>query len=247
MATIAEADEQIPASPEVTEMFKAGLHFGYTRTRRHPKMRPFIFGTKSNIEVFDLTKIHPKLTEALDFVRELGKENKTILLVGSKACAKGLLEATAKDIGMPYISGRWLGGTLTNFKVISERIQHWQELKRQQDSGELKKYKKHEQLNISKEIEKLEYVFGGIESMKKLPQAMLVIDLNEEILAVKEAKKKQIPVVALTSSDTDPSLADYAIPANDNSKASIEYVLDRMKRAYREGQSQQPPKQEQTQ
>src|SRR3989344_4915291 len=145
---------------------------------------------------------------------------------------------------MPYVNGRWIGGSITNFKVILERIQYWQELKRQKEVGELKKYTKHEQLKISQEIDKLQYVFGGIESLKKTPNALFVIDLNEELLAVKEAIVKHIPIIALSSSDTDPSRATYPIPANDNSRSSIEYVLGRVQQAFEEGAASKVLKEE---
>src|SRR3989344_4916470 len=125
MAITASPEESVQASPELADMFKAGLHLGYTRTRRHPKMRPFIFGTKSNVEVFDLARVLPKLTEALEVIKNMAREDKTILFVGTKACGKEALERTAKAINMPYVNGRWIGGSITNFKATLPRIQYW--------------------------------------------------------------------------------------------------------------------------
>ncbi len=227
-------------NPEILAMYHAGMHFGYSKTQRHPGMRPYIFGTKNNIEVFDLYKVLPKLDETLEGIRALGEQAKMMLLVGTKASAKDAVRAAAEDLGMPYVTERWIGGTLTNFKVISERVQYWQELKRQKEAGELKKYTKHEQTKLAQHIERLEYMFKGLEGMKRLPHALAVIDLKEEALAVREARRREIPVVALSNTDTDPSLATHIIPGNDNAKASITYALNRMVTAYKEGKAIQP-------
>lgn len=230
-----EVTAEAKEAPELAEMYSAGMHFGYTKTRRHPKMRPFIFGTRSNVEVFDLSKVLGELTRTLDAVRALGAEGKTILFVATKACAKESLRKTATALNMPYVTERWLGGTMTNFKMISERIQYWQDLIRRESAGELKKYTKHEQLKLQEKTAKLQYMYGGLENMKKLPHALFVVDLGEERLAVAEAIQRDISIFALSSSDTNPALADYIIPANDNSRRSIEYVLAKVESAYQEG------------
>ena len=136
---------------------------------------------------------------------------------------------------MPYVTQRWLGGTLTNFKIITERVQYWQDLKRQKESGELKKYTKHEQTKFSQHITKLEYMFGGLEELKRIPHALVVVDLKEESLAVREARRRDVEVIALSNTDTDPLLATHIIPGNDNAKASISYVLQKIADAYKEG------------
>ncbi|OGZ43717.1 MAG: 30S ribosomal protein S2 [Candidatus Ryanbacteria bacterium RIFCSPHIGHO2_01_FULL_45_22] len=222
-------------NPEITAMYKAGMHFGYSKTRRHPGMRPYIFGTKSNVEVFDLFRVFPKVQETLDAVRALGMAGKTLLFVGTKASAREAVEAVAKELHMPYVTQRWLGGTLTNFKIITERVQYWQDLKRQKESGELKKYTKHEQTKFSQHITKLEYMFGGLEELKRIPHALVVVDLKEESLAVREARRRDVEVIALSNTDTDPLLATHIIPGNDNAKASISYVLQKIADAYKEG------------
>ncbi len=139
---------------------------------------------------------------------------------------------------MPYVTERWLGGSLTNFKVIQERITYWLDLEQQKISGELKKYTKQEQARLSEKIAKLGIAFGGLRSVKRLPHALFVIDINEELTAVREAHRKQIPVIALSNSDTNPLLVEHPIPANDNSRSSIEYILDKVVKAYQEGQQQ---------
>ncbi|OGZ53547.1 MAG: 30S ribosomal protein S2 [Candidatus Ryanbacteria bacterium RIFCSPLOWO2_02_FULL_45_11c] len=225
-------------NPEITLMYKAGVHFGYSKTRRHPRMRPYIFGTKSNVEVFDLFKVFPKMQETLDAVRAMGMAGKILLFVGTKASAREAVELSAKELQMPYVTQRWLGGTLTNFKIITERVQYWQNLKRQKESGELKKYTKHEQTKLSQHITKLEYMFRGLEDMKRIPHALVMVDLKEEALAVREARRRDVDIIALSNTDTDPLLATHIVPGNDNAKASITYVLRKIVEAYKEGVSQ---------
>lgn len=230
-----ESTTLLPDNPEITAMYKAGMHFGYSKTRRHPGMRPYIFGTKNNIEVFDLFRVFPKIQETLHVVRAMGATGKTLFFVGTKASAREAIESTAKQLGMPYVTQRWLGGTLTNFKIITDRVAYWQNLKQQKESGELKKYTKHEQTKFSQHISKLEYMFGGLENLKRIPHALMVIDLKEESLAVQEARRRNIDVIALSNTDTDPLLATHLIPGNDNAKASIAYVLQKIADAYKEG------------
>lgn len=227
-----------PDNPEIIAMYRAGMHFGYAKTRRHPRMRQFIFGTKSNVEVFDLFKVLPKMHETLEAVRVMGTVGNVILFVGTKASAKDIVKKAALDLSMPYVTERWLGGTLTNFKIITERIQYWQDLKRQQESGELKKYTKHEQTKLAQHINKLEYMFKGLEDLKRIPHALMIVDLKEESLAVREAGRRKVDIIALSSTDTDPLLAKHIIPGNDNSRVSISYVLEKIVEAYKEGISQ---------
>ena len=222
-------------NPEITAMYQVGMHFGYAKTRRHPGMRPYIFGTKNDVEVFDLFKVLPKLDEALSAVRAMGEREGVLLFVGTKASAKEAVHNAAGVLNMPYVTERWLGGTITNFKVITERVQYWQNLKRQKEAGELKKYTKHEQTKLAQHIDKLEYMFKGLEGMKHLPQALVVVDTKEEGLSVREAQQRKVPVIALSNTDTDPAVATYVIPGNDNAKASIVYVLNRIVQAYQEG------------
>jgi len=235
-----EAENSSLASdnPEISAMYKVGMHFGYSKTRRHPRMRPYIFGTKSNVEVFDLFKVFPQMQEVLDVIRAMGMAGKTLLFVGTKASAREAVESAAKELYMPFVVERWLGGTLTNFKIITDRVQYWQDLKRQKETGELKKYTKHEQTKFSQHIAKLEYMFRGLEDLKRIPHALVVVDLKEESLAVREARRRDIDVIALSNTDTDPSLATHIIPGNDNAKASITYVLQKIVEAYKEGVSQ---------
>lgn len=217
------------------EMFRAGVHFGYSRSSRHPKMKNFLFGLKNNVEIFNLEKTETKLAEAREFLKNIGKEGRKILFVGTKTEIRGIVGEFAKELQMPYINERWIGGTLTNSKVIKRRIEYMQELKGKRDSGEFDKYTKWEKMQIDKEISDLEYYFGGLETMTNFPSAIVIVDSNKEKIAVKEAKHVSIPVVAIMNSDCNPDDAQYPIPANDNSVSSIKYLLGELAGSYKEG------------
>lgn len=223
------------ADAKIEEMFKAGIHFGYSRSSRHPKMKDFLFGLKNNVEIFDLEKTNEMLEKAKKFMASLGKEKKKFILVGTKTEAKGIVEKFAKEINMPYVIERWLGGTLTNFKGIRDRINHMKDLENKKEAKELEKYTKKEQLEIEREIIRLRNYLGGLVDMENLPSALLVVDSKKEKNAVKEANDVKVPVVAVINTDCDPKIADYPIPANDNSRTSIEFLLKELAEAYKEG------------
>jgi small subunit ribosomal protein S2 len=220
------------------KMFQAGVHFGYSRSHRHPKMKSFIFLNRNDTDIFDLEKTEKKLSCAKEFLKTLGKEKKTILFLGTKKEAREAVEKSAKDLDMPYVRERWLGGTLTNFKEIKKRIEYLNDLLEKRDSGELEKYTKKERLQIVKKIRKLEKYLKGLQQCKNLPAALVVIDSNMEKIAIKEAKVMHIPVVAIMNSDCNPEEVDYPIPANDSSIASINYLLEELVKAYSEGRMQ---------
>ncbi len=217
------------------KMFMAGAHFGFVKSRRHPSVKPFIFGVKNKIEIFDLEKTKEKLDVALDFVKNLASKNGTILFVGGKNEAHESTEAVANSIDMPYVSGRFIGGTLTNFGEVRKRVLKLEDLVSQKEKGELAKYTKKERLLIDREIDKLKRLFFGLSAMKKVPDALFVIDSRREAIAIGEAKEIGIPVIALCGTDNNISEVDYPIPANDSSKASIEFFLRQVAQAYREG------------
>lgn len=223
------------ADAKIEEMFKAGIHFGYSRSSRHPKMKDFLFGLRNNVEIFDLEKTNEMLERAKEFMASLGKEKKKFILVGTKTEAKGIVEKFAKEINMPYVIERWLGGTLTNFKGIRDRINHMRDLENKKEAKELEKYTKKEQLEIEREIIRLRNYLGGLVDMENLPSALLVVDSKKEKNAVKEANDVKVPVVAVINTDCDPKIADYPIPANDNSRTSIEFLLKELAEAYKEG------------
>lgn len=223
------------ASSNFEEMLKAGVHFGYSRSRRHPKIKDYIFGVKNNVEIFNLEKTKQKINEAGDFIKGLAKDGKKILFVGTKVESKRLIEKFAKEIEMPYVNERWVGGTLTNFKTIKGRIKHLEDLIKNKESGELGKYTKKEQIKIEKEINKLKSYFGGLDKFEDLPSAIVVVDTKKEKIAVAEAQKISIPIAGILNSDCNLNKIDYPIPANDNSAPSVEYILKELIESYKEG------------
>ncbi len=229
-----QVDEKAEAA--IKNMFKAGAHYAYSKSRRHPSAQKYIFGVKNRVEIFDLEKTYQALEEVRSFIEKLGQEGKTLLFVGGKSESKHAVEKGAQALDMPHIGVRFKGGTLTNFPEIQKRTSRLEELREKRDRKELDKYTKKERLLVDREIEKLEESFGGIVSMKTLPQAMFVIDPRHEHVAVKEAKKIGIPVVALASSDCDFSQVDFSVPANDSSLPSIELFVSEIVSAYRAGQ-----------
>lgn len=217
----------------IEEMFKVGAHFGYSKSRRHPTASPYIFGVKNRVEIFDLAKTADLLKNALDFVAGLAKEGRQILFVGGKNEARDLIKKAADSIEMPYVAGRWIGGTFTNFPEIKKRIAKLEELTKQREKGELAKYTKKERLVIDRNIANLERFFSGLLLMKEMPKAVFIIDPKNEAIAVKEAKKMGIPVVALAGSDCDIKDIDYPIAANDSSVSSISFFVDEIVGAYK--------------
>lgn len=222
------------ADPELEAMFKAGLHFGYSKTRRHPKMEKYLFGVRNNVEIFDLEKTRAKLAEALAYIKELKTQNKIIVFAGTKSQIQDLVESAGQETELPYASRRWIGGLLTNFSIVRKRIDYFEDLKRKRTSGELAgKYTKKEINDIDKELVKLELNFSGVASLKKLPDALFIIDPKEESTALREAKRVGIPVIALASSDVDPESVDYVIPGNDSARASVAYILEKVVDAWK--------------
>lgn len=219
----------------IDSMFSAGAHFAYSRSRRHPSVTPFIFGAKNKVELFDLEKTSEVFAKTLEFIKTLGKENKTILFVGGKSEARKAVANAGLALAMPYVDGRWIGGALTNFKEIRKRIEKYERLVGERERGELIKYTKKERLLIDREIDNLEIMFGGIVSMKELPKAMFVVDAKREHIAVKEAQDMGIPVISLVGSDCNIRDVQYPVIGNDSSKASIEFFLSTVVKAYEEG------------
>jgi len=230
-----EKTAEIKIDPKIEGMFKAGAHFGYSKARRHPSARPFIFGVKNRVEIFDLEKTTEALENAKKFVKSLGASGGQILFVSGKSEVKEVVTEAASEIGMPYVAGRWIGGTLTNFSEIRKRVDRMEKLKAEKEKGELSKYTKKEQLLLDREMERLSERFQGLVLMKEKPDALFVIDLKKESIAVKESKDKNVPVISLSGSDCDLSLADYPIPANDSALSSIKFFLGEVTSAYKEG------------
>jgi len=234
--------EEAQLSPEesalLREMMEAGLFYGRTKSRTHPKMRPFVSGTRNNFHVIDLVKTMTALGTATKIIREKVENGKAVLFVGTTSVAKGAIAEIAKELAMPSVTVRWLGGTLTNFKVITERINHFKKLKNEKASGGLEKYTKKERVVINREIERLERMFSGIEGMNELPGLLFVIDAKASETAIREAKKMGIPVVAVMNTESDPNSVDYPVPANDRSEKGIHWLVNYFERTIREARQE---------
>jgi len=217
---------------DIEEMAKAGLHFGHATSKFHPKMTPYVFGVRNGVHIIDLEKTKEKLKEALKFIQQLVAENKILLVVGTKFQIKDLVKDFAKAFGFPYVTERWLGGTFTNFPVIKQRCEYLKELEQKLQNQELmEKYTKKERKEMEKKLQKLETKFGGIKNLERLPDAVFIIDMKKDELAVKEARRKGVKIIAISDTDSDPTLADYPIPANNDAISSVKYILEKVREA----------------
>jgi small subunit ribosomal protein S2 len=206
------------------ELLEAGVHFGHQTRRWNPKMRRFIFTERSGIYIIDLTQTAERLEEAAQFVRNLAERNGTILFVGTKKQAQDAVENEAKRVGMPYVNHRWLGGLLTNWRTMSDRIERLHELRRLRDEGQMELLPAKERISMAGELEKLEANLGGVADMRRQPDAVFIIDLKKEALGVREARRLGLPVVALVDTNCDPDEADYVIPGNDDAIRSCALI-----------------------
>lgn len=216
----------------IKDLFEIGAHFGYSRSRRHPSATSFIFATKDKSDIFNLEETEKCVKSAEEFVAKLAQNGKQILFVAGKDEASKTVREAAEKIGTPFVAGRWIGGTLTNFKEIRKRIDRLEKLRKERDAGERDKYTKLERLMLDREIEELEGRFGGLEDMKELPSALFVVDPRHENAAVSEANQLDIPVVALANSDCDFKAIQYPIPANDSVVKSITFFTSLIADAY---------------
>ncbi len=217
----------------ITDILAAGGHFGYSKTRRHPSTKSYVFGTKNNADIIDVTQTEKMLEAAMKFIKTLGEEKKTVLFLSSKPEAKKIMEAAAKELNMPYVENRWIGGTLTNFPQISKRINVLIDLKNKQAKGDLAKYTKKEQSDFGRQIEKMEKNFGGLVGMTKRPDAVFIVDTKKERIALTEANMMKIPVVALANTDNDMRGIDFPIIGNDASRTSVQFFVDKIVEAYK--------------
>ena len=223
------------------ELLEAGVHFGHQTRRWNPKMRRFIFGERGGIYIIDLQKTLESLEEAQAFVRNLGERNGTVLFVGTTKQAQDSVEEEAKRVGMQYVNHRWLGGLLTNWRTISERIEHLHELRRLRDENQLELLPPKERISMQAELEKLEANLGGVADMRKQPDAVFIVDLRKEQLAVKEARRLGLPVIALVDTNCDPDEADFVIPGNDDAIRSCSLVVHAIADAIEEGKQRATP------
>jgi small subunit ribosomal protein S2 len=222
---------ELKVNLNVEEMAKAGLNFGHTVSKLHPKMKSFLTGIKNNVHIIDLEKTAEEFKKALGFISKLASEGKIILLVGTKIQMREIVKNTAETCSMPYVVERWLGGAFTNFETISKRVQYFKELENKKASGGLEKYTKKERLMFDRELESLKVKFEGIKNMAKLPEAVLIFDMKKDLTCAREAKRKGIKIIAVVDTNIDPTLVDYIIPANDDAISSIKYILDKVQEA----------------
>lgn len=221
--------------PQTTEMLKAGMHFGHQTSHWHPKMAPYIFGSRAGIHLMDLDKTQALLPIALDFMKGVVARGGRVLFVGTKKQAQAPVQAAAEACNMPYVTGRWLGGTITNFPQIKRSIKELKDLKDQREKGELRKYTKKEQVLIARKIEEMSAKLGGISGLEQVPEAVLVFDVRNEKTAVEEASTTGVKVVALCDSNVNPAPVDYIIPGNDDAVKSIEMLAKLASEAIIEG------------
>jgi len=214
-----------------TKMKEAGVQYGHSRTRNHPKAGYFTVKSYTELSFIDLGETAKALDTALDFIKETVKKEGSILFVGAIAGARVRIKELAEKYDFPYITNRWLGGTLTNFKTLNGRIKYLKELEEKKKSGEWQKYTKHERKKLDDEIAKLEEQFIGLKKTTKLPDALFIIDPKIHDTAVREARKIKIPMIVVLDTDDDPTLIDYPIPANDSAKSSIDYILNKVDEA----------------
>jgi small subunit ribosomal protein S2 len=215
----------------IKELLEAGVHFGHQTRRWNPRMRRFIFGEREGIHIIDLLQAEELLNDATDFVREAAAKGGVILFVGTKKQARDSVEEWADKCGMPYVNRRWLGGLLTNFNTIRKRIQRLHELRGLQEDGRLDLLPTKERMSMEAELRKLEYNLGGVADMQRLPDAVVIIDLKTEEIALREAARLEIPIIGLVDTNCDPNMVDYVIPGNDDAIRSCELVIGTLGRA----------------
>ena len=228
--------------PQVTmrQMLEAGVHFGHQTRYWNPKMSPYIFGARGKIHIINLEKTMPLFGDAMNFISAIAQKRGTILFVGTKRSAREAVKEEAARCGMPYISQRWLGGMLTNFRTVKQSVARLKELETMANDGSYERLVKHEVLRLVREKEKLDASLGGIKDMNRLPDALFVIDIGHEDIAIKEAKKLGIPVIAVVDTNYDPALVDYAIPGNDDAIRAVQLYAAAAADAVLEGKAAAP-------
>jgi small subunit ribosomal protein S2 len=217
------------------ELLEAGVHFGHQTRRWNPKMRRYIFAERGGIYIIDLTQTTELLDEAQQFVRNVAERNGAVLFVGTKKQAQDAVQNEATRVGMPYVNHRWLGGLLTNWRTMSDRIERLHEMRRLRDEGQLELLPAKERIAMAGELEKLEQNLGGVADMRRQPDAVFIVDLKKETLAVREARRLGLPVLALVDTNCDPDDADYVIPGNDDAIRSCSLITRAIADAISEG------------
>ena len=234
----------MPKAASIEELLKSGAHFGHLTRRWNPKMKDFIFMQRNNIHIIDLKKTQHYLQDALDEIQKLSRAGKTILFVGTKKQSTEIIKTEAIRAGMPFVTHRWLGGMLTNFSTVRKSISRMEEIERMKTDGTMEELTKKEGLMLAREQEKLENTLGGIANTGRLPRAIFVVDILKEHLAVNEAIKLHIPVIAMVDTNSDPDVPDFIIPCNDDSARTIQLVSSQIADAIIEGAAEREAHQE---
>ncbi len=225
----------MPKAASIQELLQSGAHFGHLTRRWNPKMKEFIFMQRNGIHIIDLKKTQNYLQEAIDEIQKLSRAGKTILFVGTKKQSTEIIRNEAVRAGMPYVTHRWLGGMLTNFATVRKSISRMEEIERMKTDGTFDELTKKERLMLSREQDKLENTLGGIANMNRIPGAIFVVDIQKEHLAVSEAIKLHIPIIAMVDTNSDPDVPDYIVPCNDDSARTIQLVTSQVADAIIEG------------
>jgi small subunit ribosomal protein S2 len=225
-------------SVDIKQLLEAGAHFGHKTSRWHPRMAEYIHSKRDGTHIIDLTQTVQKLDEALAFIEQSVSDGKQVLWVGTKAQAHDMVKKAAEDTNMPYVVERWLGGMLTNRNTMSVRIKHLKDLETNMENGTLAaKYNKLEVQRFQEEIDDMNHIYGGIKNMVAKPGVVFVVDINNDINAIREARKLGIKIVAIADTNTDPSLVDYAIPANDDAIRSLQLIVSYVQQAVEAGKA----------
>jgi len=228
----------MPKSPSLVELLESGVHFGHRTSKWHPNMKKFIFGAKNGIHIINLEETQKALEEAMAFCKQVTMRGGNVLFVGTKKQAAPIIEKLAGDAKMPYITKRWLGGTLTNFSVIAQMLKKFKELKHKSEKGELGKYTKLEQQKFGEQIAMYEERIGGIQDMARIPEAIFIADIHKDNTALAEATRRGIKIVAVCDTNVNPHKVDIAIPANDDAVKSIEMIVGAIAGACKEGRDE---------
>ncbi len=227
----------------IKRLFSAGSHFGFKKSRRHPSVVPFLFGTKEGNDIFNLEQTAELINNAKEVLNEAGKNGKTVLFVGTKDEILKIVQGTAEKLEMPYVTNRWIGGMLTNLPEIKKRIARLNQLVSEGESGELeRKYTKKERLMLGREVNKLSFNFKGVSTITKAPDLVVVVDPRHDHIAVKEAKQMNVPIIGILSSDCNASDVTYPVPVNDTLQESVKVVLQELAEAFTAGKAEYTPK-----
>ncbi len=235
MAEETQQSEAVSEAISMKQLLEAGVHFGHQISHWNPKMKDYIFGSRNGIHIIDLQQTVGLFKDAYNFIRNVVAEGGEVLFVGTKKQAQGIIAEETQKSGMPYINTRWLGGTLTNFPTIRARVDYLLELKKLEEEGHMDHLPKKEVKNLRREIQKLEHLLGGIVNMKSVPQALYIVDTRKEHIAVNEARKLGIPIVAVVDTNSNPADADFIIPSNDDAIRAIKLFTSRISDACVEG------------